>query len=490
MTTRQPVDLSSLIKKNYNNDVDATISDIVVEIVNQGANENNITNGEALADKYCTALQGSSSKKVCGTRQVNKLNIAISSLPIYFIIAHSSVDIPLKKNKINRSTGKYVLDKSRPMFKQLTVADTLEESKYLINTTTSGAWGLLDASTCDIPSDHLLQENGQIIRNYLFSPDIDCENRINIYSMRETTRWGKELEKPTKKYPPSFNLPGTNYINKIHQFGGKKLSGSGFGIVKITSLSTGNAIDSLRKWENTLANDDTVFEHNIYFLTDKDGDIGSGEDNLSKGITQKDKAIWNLIKSKWNVNTYVDENGSNFEMGASDVKISDIIETGGPGIYISLSCSEYFFLLNGTRIFINEEDVNSPDIKLAHNISSGLKYIGDINRSHWDTFTKKLEFTFQTTRSGANPATASIQTMHDNTGVEGNERAAAISNSIASRVKDMHNSGEEKRGGKKRRRTRKRKIRKRRKTKKRSFVKKKTRKGRKRRTRKRKTSKK
>ena len=83
MTTRQPVDLTSLIKKNYNNNVDATISNIVVEIVNQGANENNIMNGEALADKYCTALQASNSKKVCGTRQVNELNALVvkSCLP-------------------------------------------------------------------------------------------------------------------------------------------------------------------------------------------------------------------------------------------------------------------------------------------------------------------------------------------------------------------------------------------------------------------------
>lgn len=474
MSTRQPINFRSLVKKNYNNNVDKTVDDIIVEIINQGANENTIMNGEELANKYCTALQGSSSKKVCGTKQVNKLNTAISSLPIYFIIAHSSVDVPLKRKRINKTTGKYIFDTTRPMFKQLEIADTLEESKYLINTTTSGAWGLLNAATCEIPSDHLLQENGQIIRNYIFSPDIDCENRINIYSMRETSRWGKELEKPTKKYPPSFNLPGSNYINKIHQFGGDKLSASGFGIVKITSLSTGKAINSLRKWEENEANDDAVLEHNVYFLTDKDGDIGAGRDSLDKGVSENDKAVWDLIKSKWAVNTYVDNDGSHFDMGSSDVTISDIIETGGPGIYISLSCSEYYFLLNGTRFFINEDHVNSPDIKLAHNISTGLGYIEGINRAHWDTFTKKLEFTFQTTRSGVAPATASIQSLHDNKGVEGHERAAVISDSIASRVKDMRDYGEEKKGGKKHRKTRKGKIRKRRKTKKSSIVKRKT----------------
>ena len=51
-------------------------------------------------------------------------------------------------------------------------------------------------------------------------------------------------------------------------------------------------------------------------------------------------------------------------MWASNVKISDIIKTGGPGIYISLSCSEFH-----ADLFVNRGTFFRPNIKDIYDLT-------------------------------------------------------------------------------------------------------------------------
>lgn len=415
-------DYTKLIESNYSdengkNDVEDTIDDIIKSILLTGIYDT--TSGIDLAKKYCKNLKGDGSKEICGTGNYNKLNKVISSLPIYFLIAHSTVDIPLIRTDMNNVNGKLSFNDT-DVYQKLPVTDSLSTSKYLINTTTSGGWGLLDADAVCIPSDHILREPATNIKRYFFkpatkNPDFNCEDRIGLYA-KSSDDDAEEIM--TKKYPPLFNLPGTNYIDKIHQFGGDKLTGGGFGIIKLDNPSNTTAQEVVEQWqeqkEQKEEEDDyneSNFENNVYFLTDKGGNISSEErdSNDNKGVTANDVAIWNLLNDNWKVDDYLNEDGTSSSMGASNVKISDIIKLGGPGIYISLSCSEYYFSVNGEKYDL-ELGSDSPDLKLVREITGSLGFIGAINRDNWDSFTGVMNFNpGLNTLGSANPGTASMQ---------------------------------------------------------------------------------
>jgi hypothetical protein len=355
--------------------------------------------GTELAVQYCDDLlrkvRGGTGKGVCGTYLINQI---INSLPIYFIIAHSSVDVDL--NQIGSKKRK--LDQSTSLFKQLPIYANLSNSKFLINTTTVGGWGLLDKDATCIPLDHILRENGRIIRDYLFKPEVSDVGRIGIYKTFETKQ-GMTEEEGTVQFPPLYNLPGTNYIDKVHQFGGKKLTGGGFGIIKVTSNSTNNAFEPVQNWQHRQQQSEEVlneqiFKHNVYFLTDKGGDIGGGKMAKKQRVTPKDLALWDLIRNGWEEKNYMNDNGTTSPMWASNIKISDIIETGGPGIYISLSCSEYNFVPKEIPYHTG----------LA--ITQAFRTIGDFNRAQWNAFTETLRMSTQNTLSSSNPSNTVTQT--------------------------------------------------------------------------------
>lgn len=413
-------DYTKLIESNYsdengNNDVEHIVDDITKHILTTGIYD--MTSGIDLADQYCKNLKGDGSKEICGTGNYNKLNKVISSLPIYFLIAHSTVDIPLLRTDMNNGKGKLSFNDTE-VYQKIPVTDSLSTSKYLINTTTSGGWGLLDADAVCVPSDHILREPATNIKRYFFKPatkdpDFNCEDRIGLYAKSSDDDDAEEIM--TKKYPPLFNLPGTNYIDKIHQFGGDKLTGGGFGIIKLDNPSNTTAQEVVEQWQEQKEEEDDYnerdFENNVYFLTDKGGNISS-EDNVqndNKGVTANDVAIWNLLKENWKFDDYVNEDGTSSSMGASNVKISDIIKLGGPGIYISLSCSEYYFSVNGEKYEL-ELGSDSPDLKLVREITGSLGFVGAINRVNWDSFTGVMNFNpGVNTLGSANPGTASMQ---------------------------------------------------------------------------------
>ena len=434
--------------------------------------------GTELAVQYCDDLlrkvKGGTGKGVCGTPLLNQI---ISELPIYFIIAHSSVDIHLIERSGNSNSKKgelpspLVLAKSPSLFKQLPLSSdsSLSNSKFLINTTTVGGWGLLDKETTCIPLDHILRENVRVVRDFLFRQDEPVEGRIGIYETHKTMS-GRTPEIGTTKYPALYNLPGTNYIDKVHQFGGdQELTGGGFGIIKVgkasestsESAETG-AFGAIKTWEKRQQKNkeskkeksDPLFEDKVYFLTDGGGDIGGGKRTKEKGVTPKDIALWNLIRKAWRKQNYENENGTTSPMWASNVKISDIIETGGPGIYISLSCSELKWIMPEGR---TKEEVGVREIYQA------FRSVGGFNRKLWNNFCMRINMLIQFSRNSAfSPSVPMLSGVK-----EGNDVKSGPYH---------YGAG----GGAKRKRTKRRKKRRKRKTRKR----------RKRKTRKRKTRKK
>ena len=88
--------VNQIIKNNYNNNVTQTIQGINSAIMQQGMSD--VVQGSDLAQRLCKNLELNQQSKICGQGNTSILNGIINSLPLYFVIAHSSVDIPLVKS--------------------------------------------------------------------------------------------------------------------------------------------------------------------------------------------------------------------------------------------------------------------------------------------------------------------------------------------------------------------------------------------------------
>ena len=108
----------------YNNDVEKVASNIAIKIIQHGTS---ISNGSELANMYCSKITGG-----CSGQELSVLNRTINDLPIYFIIAHSNIDLNFKiKNK------ELYLKNVSELFQTLPIPSNLSESKFIINTTTA-----------------------------------------------------------------------------------------------------------------------------------------------------------------------------------------------------------------------------------------------------------------------------------------------------------------------------------------------------------------
>lgn len=410
--SREVVSYDDIILNDYNNDVDRVTSRIASAINEEGTQVPNL--GTKLGKRICRNLQEKYSKILCGLNKPSYLNTVIKDLPIYFIIAHSTVDIHLRDSTDNSGVE---LDPDYPIFSTIEWNSDLSQSQFLVNTTTVGGWGLLDEDISCIPRGHLLDITSSNIRSHLFSPDIRCERRIDMY-IAEEGEYGRSLEKKNNSYPPLFNITGTKYINKIHQFGGERLSGGGFGIVKLTGNNPISASSLLSTWSQEKGSNEEKFKDNIYFLSDSD-------------LTEQDIELYTELENTWDKKgPYMD--GS--YMWNAEMSMSNILNHGGPGIYISLSCSEYS--VEGLGRPLELEHPNSPDHILLGKISEIFKALGSNNRNEWDKFTNELKYNSPiSTRTTANTPSGSALSRVDYSGPEGTNKALTVKDSIASRVK-------------------------------------------------------
>lgn len=410
--SREVVSYDDIILNDYNNDVDRVTSRIASAINREGTQAPNL--GTMLGKRICTNLERDIGKTLCGLNRPSDLNMVITSLPVYFIIAHSTVDIHVRDSADNSGVE---LDPDNPIFSTVQWNGDLSKSQFLVNTTTVGGWGLLNEDTSCIPRGHLLDLTSSNIRSHLFSPDIRCERRIDMY-IAEEGEYGRSMEKKNNSYPPLFNITGTKYINKIHQFGGERLSGGGFGIVKLTNNNPVIASSLLSRWSQEKGSSEEKFKDNIYFLSDSD-------------LTEQDIKLYRELENTWNrKGPYMD--GS--YMWNAEMSMSDILNHGGPGIYISLSCSEYS--VEGLGRPLELEHPNSPDHILLAKISEVFKALGANNRNEWDKFTKELKYNPPIyTRTTAETPSSSALSRVDLQGPTGTTMAIERRGSIASRVK-------------------------------------------------------
>ena len=442
--SREVVSHDDITTDDYNDNVDFVTNRIASAINRKGTQVPNL--GTGLGKLICSNLERDTSKTLCGLNEPSDLNTIITSLPVYFIIAHSTVDIHLRDSADNSGVE---LDPTNPIFSTVQWNGDMSQSQFLVNTTTVGGWGLLNEDISCIPRGHLLDLHPSNIRSHLFSPDINCERRIDMY-IAEEGEYGRSDEKKNNSYPPLFNITGTKYINKIHQFGGERLSGGGFGIVKLTDNKPVTASHLLSTWTQQKGSNEEEFNDNIYFLSDSD-------------LTEQDIKLYTELENTWNrKGPYMD--GS--YMWNAEMSMSDILNHGGPGIYISLSCSEYS--VHGLGRPLELDHPNSPDHILLGKISEVFKALGGNNRNEWDKFTKELKYNPPiSTRTTAETPSGSVLSRVDYSGPEGTNKALTVQGSIASRVK---------RGGnrKTRRKVRRKTKRKKRKTRRKRITRRKT----------------
>ena len=448
--SREQISYEDIIRDDYNNHVDSVTDNIKNKITTLSKQKSDI--GNDLGHTICEQFRSSKGKSLCKLSAPSELNTIINSLPIYLIIAHSTVDINLQDGKSGIE-----LNNSTPLFSTLNSTNNLAQAQFLINTTTPGAWGLLNEDIYCIPQDHLLQSTSLNIRNNLFRSDINCDDRIASF-VAEEGEYGRTNEKLTTKYTGLFNIPGTKYFNKIHQFGGKKLSGGGFGIIKLSGISPDTAFKLLEVWKQTTGTEPSNFNDNIYFLSNSD-------------LTSKDNTLYEKLRSAWNKKgPYTD--GS--YMWNTEMSTNDILKYGEPGIYISLSCSELFVEFPDGRE-PELENPNSPDHILLGKIYSVFKEFGSNNRTEWDNFMTTLGYISPiSTRTTTHIPSASTLSRVNYEGPQGSYLAKEAADSIASRVKRV--------GGKRKTRRRKNKSSRKRKASRKKYKKRrKTRKNKKRR---------
>ena len=424
-----------IIRDYYGGNVELTCQELQRSMINKS---NPSISGNDLAHIHCQIYD-------CNGRESSSLNRTINSLPIYFIVAHGSIDL-----EFQRKSKKLTLKNINSLFQEIPINPDVAQCKFLVNTTTAGGWGLLDEKTSCIAPDHLLKSSGLAIRNHFFNPNGKGEDRIAIWEAQETVAHGRGDESLSTKYPALFNIPGTKYIDKPHQFGSDRLTGGGFGIIKINQQSGTSAFNAVKRWESNKGSDPTSFTDNVYFLTDTGGDIASGNHS---GITIKDVQLYQFLQSKWSEELYADGT----TMYASNVLTSDIIRLGEPGIYISLTCAEYSANIPGRAIDIS--DPNSPDVILASSITHAFQTIGALNRELWDQYCKGLQYAMKRFRGETDePASAQMLSGVENYGLQGPHFIAQVASA---------RKGGKKHKKRKRKTCRKRKTRRKRKTKRR-----------------------
>ena len=199
----------------------------------------------------------------------------------------------------------------------------------------------------------------------------------------------------------------------------------------MSGITSDTAFQLLEEWQQTTGTEPSNFDDNIYFLSNSD-------------LTSKDRSLHKKLRSSWNKKGPFTDGSY---MWNAEMSTNNILKYGEPGIYISLSCSEFFVEFPDGRT-PELENPNSPDHILLGKIYSVFKEFGSNNRTEWDNFMNKLGYISPiSTRTTAHVPSSSILSRVNYEGPQGAALALENRDSIASRVKRV--------GGKRKTRRRK-----------------------------------
>ena len=270
-----------------------------------------------------TQIQEANTLATLITEEITSLHIKtiINNLPIYIIVGHSSLELNLHEDvmKQGRGTEKictqgihrscFTLNdgefgKDRPTSSsggsKSNNQDSLkkwleEEARFVIYPTPPGEWGGLMVDVKDEDQFHILKSSINDSKKNLISREI-------IYH----TEPRKGQPATLRKNVQSSFIPGSVVPDKGHEFFGDTLTGDGFGIIKLSNINQATPSDLLRNVE------EFKDKNNFYYITNTD---------------EKEPAWVKTIRDK---------------AGRKDeVLMSEIVKSGGPGFYITLSCSPY-----------------------------------------------------------------------------------------------------------------------------------------------------
>jgi len=282
------------------------------------------TPGAEVADTFLAADTGPRETKA-----------KLAKLPIFLVIGHSSMDSYISTRMKDGEIEPYLNDVStcsKSVF-CLPPGGDISEAKFVVYTTGPGGLGLLENEACpgeDKESHHILNAKEEIVKGALFSPEMGHQEKIDI------SFYGREKEGKVHfkcgNAPTGLFYPGCVVPDKGHEFYGSTLTEYGFGIFRIRQgesacdLAKAAEQTGMRRSHETIikSEDDDGEEENakVYYYS-------------SQALTPGDRAVKELLTEG--------------ARARKNIFMSEIIEAGDPGIYISLSCSPLWVFFEKPR---------------------------------------------------------------------------------------------------------------------------------------------
>lgn len=317
-----------------------------------------------------TILANTIQKQDLGTDPERRIKTIINTLPIYIIVAHSALDLNLHDREgtekictegVNRSC--FTLNDETfggfPTYAHQIESWLGDAARFVVYPTRPGEWGGLHTDiSCENPN-HVLRVGSNTLKQSLINGD--------VFTKTEETQ-------KIHQGGYSMFIPGSVVPDKAHQFNGQVLSGDGFGIIKLAGgMQEISAQDLLDRRDPN---------ESIYYVTN----------HVDTDPEQKKK--WATFMTNIR-NRSKDENNP-----SSRILMSEIVQNGGPGFYIPLSCSSLRanvfsgcnVLENGTNGYPHHipylRDPTTAYNKFWIEVSKNYHHITEMNEIRWKNFFK------------------------------------------------------------------------------------------------------
>ena len=270
-----------------------------------------------LTDEIGSGLQhtqvdsGKLANNISRKMQPRTIETSINKIPIYIIVAHSSLDVnyrmpnfPKPGNEEVCLNGEHACfftsnnDINGEKIPSNNLKKWLEnQARFVYYPTPPGEAGGLQVCPKEENDRHILQNNIRNIRASILTGS----NFLETLRDDGITAYG------TEKTIASAFLPGSFIPDKKHQFFGVPLSFEGFGIIKLNN--TGQNLDK-----------------SIVDIVNSNGHILNNDGFFYASNTSEKAPRWI-------------QDIANRSENEEEIPMSDIVRKGGAGFYISLSCS-------------------------------------------------------------------------------------------------------------------------------------------------------